>query len=149
MIHLDWFITSVFILGLFLGGVSCPQSLYLFLYIYYILSKKKIPKNIFICFFFSSGKTLLKKKGEDPEDPSNKSKKKKKEDPSNKSEKYHVGFLPKNYETFLEFVKSAYVHTLGLSGVGMNIFSLLIITIFFFFFWITRGPKFKLVPTFV
>lgn len=60
MIHLDWFITSVFILGLFLGGVSCPQSLYLFLYIYYILSKKKIPKNIFICFFFFFRKNPFK-----------------------------------------------------------------------------------------
>jgi len=51
-------------------------------------------------------------KEQDPEDPPD-------DRSSSKSEKYHVGFFPKNYETFLEFVKSAYIHTLGLSGVGM------------------------------
>lgn len=35
------------------------------------------------------------------------------------SKEYPVGFLPRNYETFHQFVKSAYVHILGLSGVGM------------------------------
>ena len=59
-----------------------------------------------------SGKNLLKMKEQDPEDPPD-------DRSSSKSEKYHVGFFPKNYETFLEFVKSAYIHTLGLSGVGM------------------------------
>ncbi|XP_024639623.1 uncharacterized protein [Medicago truncatula] len=85
-------------------------------------NKMKLPDNYTTLYEFVSifGKTLLKKKDEDPEDPSNKSKKKKEEDPSNKSEKYPVGFLPKNYETFLEFVKSAYVHTLGLSGVELK-----------------------------
>ncbi|TKY56978.1 Ankyrin repeat-containing protein [Spatholobus suberectus] len=31
-----------------------------------------------------------------------------------------VGFLPPNYETFQQFVRSAYVHTLGLSGVELK-----------------------------
>ena len=32
-----------------------------------------------------------------------------------------VGFLPPNYATFQQFVMSAYVHNLGLSGAGMYI----------------------------
>jgi len=54
------------------------------------------------------GKKVSKKKQHDTEDP------------SNEEEKYLVGLLPPNYETFHQFVKSAYVHTLGLSGVGMS-----------------------------
>jgi len=35
------------------------------------------------------------------------------------SEADGVGFLPPNYETSQQFLRSAYVHTLGLTGVGM------------------------------
>ena len=83
-----------------------------------------------------------KKKEQDIEDPPNNlSSSKSEKDPSNDrsssaSEKYHVGYFPKNYETFLEFVKSAYVHTLGLSGVGMYIFSISM----FFFGYILHSP---------
>jgi len=31
-----------------------------------------------------------------------------------------VGLFPPNYETSQQFIRSAYVHTLGLSGVGMD-----------------------------
>lgn len=60
-----------------------------------------------------SGKKFWKKKQHDTEDPSNDNRR------LLRSEKYPVGYLPPNYETFHQFVKSAYVHTLGLSGVGM------------------------------
>lgn len=65
-------------------------------------------KNIFVVLNLP-GKTFWKKKRPDAEDPPN----------PQISEKYPVGNLPPNYETFHQFVKSAYVHTLGLSGVGM------------------------------
>jgi hypothetical protein len=61
-----------------------------------------------------SGKEVSKKKQHDTEDPSNDNHR------PFRSEKHRVGFLPPNYETFHQFVKSAYVHTLGLSGVGMS-----------------------------
>ncbi|KAK7372594.1 hypothetical protein VNO80_05979 [Phaseolus coccineus] len=47
------------------------------------------------------------------------------ENPSKKKRKTvfeaaEVGFLPPNYETSQQFLRSAYVHTLGLSGVALN-----------------------------
>ncbi|XP_017428407.1 uncharacterized protein LOC108336456 isoform X2 [Vigna angularis] len=41
------------------------------------------------------------------------------ENPSIKESK-NVGFLPPNYETSQQFLRSAYVHTLGLTGVGLK-----------------------------
>ncbi|AES99846.2 ankyrin repeat protein [Medicago truncatula] len=79
-------------------------------------NKMKLPDNYTTLYYFFSiglmatlfGKKVSKKKQHDTEDP------------SNDTEKYPVGFLPPNYETFHQFVKSAYVHTLGLSGVELK-----------------------------
>ncbi|XP_027187495.1 uncharacterized protein [Cicer arietinum] len=59
-------------------------------------------------------KISKKKKQFDAENPSNDNR------PLLKSEKHQVGFLPPNYETLQRFVKSTYVHTLGLSGVELK-----------------------------
>ncbi|QHO27114.1 uncharacterized protein LOC107496829 [Arachis duranensis] len=43
------------------------------------------------------------------------------ENPQKKnSEKHEVGFLPPNYSTLQQFIRSMYVHTLGLSGVALK-----------------------------
>ncbi|XP_058745160.1 uncharacterized protein LOC131617910 [Vicia villosa] len=81
-------------------------------------NKMKFPQNYSALYDFVSiwicatifGKTFWKKKRPDAEDPPN----------PLISEKYPVGNLPPNYETFHQFVKSAYVHTLGLSGVELK-----------------------------
>ena len=54
------------------------------------------------------GKLLLW--GNDKHDPEN---------PSKSLEKHEAGFFPPNYETTRQFIKAAFVYTLGLSGVGM------------------------------
>ncbi|XP_027368533.1 uncharacterized protein LOC113874510 [Abrus precatorius] len=89
--------------------------------------KDKYPKNYATLYdFFSEafnvgslliGKIPTKKNKHDTEDP-----------PNNKQTNctigfgtpHEVGFLPPNYETFQQFVKSAYVHILGLSGVELK-----------------------------
>lgn len=82
-----------------------------------------------VSFWYSGkGKKVSgKKKLHDTENPSNNTKQNNSSTSNGGarhrfvSDKYPIGFLPPNYETFHQFVKSAYVHTLGLSGVGMLI----------------------------
>ncbi|CAJ2653628.1 unnamed protein product [Trifolium pratense] len=84
--------------------------------------KMKFPENYTTLYDFVSiwlfaflfGKQVSKKKQHDTEDPSNDNHR------PIRSEKHWVGFFPPNYETFHQFVKSAYVHTLGLSGVELK-----------------------------
>ncbi|MCH81897.1 nuclear factor NF-kappa-B p105 subunit, partial [Trifolium medium] len=66
------------------------------------------------CANDSSRKEVSKKKQHDTEDPSDDNR------GPFRSEKHRIGFLPPNYETFHQFVKSAYVHILGLSGVELK-----------------------------
>ncbi|CAI8586529.1 unnamed protein product [Vicia faba] len=85
-------------------------------------NKMKFPENYTALYDFVSiwlgaiifGKKFWKKKQHDTEDSSNETR------GPLRSEKYPVGYLPPNYETFHQFVKSAYVHTLGLSGVELK-----------------------------
>nr|KYP73158.1 Ankyrin repeat-containing protein At3g12360 family [Cajanus cajan] len=85
--------------------------------------KVNYPKNYAtLCDFFTGsssvaalfGKLPVEKNQVDTENP-----------PMNKQSRFafgtrQVGFLPPNYETFQQFVRTAYVHTLGLSGVELK-----------------------------
>ncbi|XP_061373626.1 uncharacterized protein LOC133315954 [Gastrolobium bilobum] len=91
---------------------------YTTLYDFYTILYDFFSKLFSTLFFalFSAAALLVRGKNEhDTEKQSNN-----KENDKTDGDDVKVGFLPPNYATFHHFIKSAYVHSLGLSGVALK-----------------------------